>query len=157
MRVGQPSIPPGGEYYVFRDNVHNLIAVENAAEGKALRRVLRTREVQRLRRIRQNGLGSLVYPSMEHSRFANSLGTFAVARKLVHNLGERQPSTESGLPSVLQLDVQRDCPAFCFASLLHDIGHPPFSHVWEEFTSPGQSRGKYINEELNHKPHGPHG
>lgn len=29
---------------------------------------------------------------------------------------------------------------------------PP--HVWEEFIAPGQSRGKYINSELNYKPHG---
>jgi len=32
---------------------------------------------------------------------------------------------------------------------------PP--NVWEEFTAPGQSRGKYINEVLDHKPHGRYG
>ncbi len=156
MRVGQPSIPPGGEYYVFRDNVHNLIAVEDADEGTALRRVLRTQEVQRLRHIHQNGLASLVYPGMEHSRFAHSLGTFAIARKIIHNLGERQPGKENGMPMVLQLDHRRDYPAFCFAALLHDIGHSPFSHVWEEFMDeeygeyPDKPQGR-LHEAIGHR------
>ena len=79
MRIGEPSIPPGGEYYVFRDMVHNLISIEDEIEGRALRRLLRTPELQRLRRIRQTGMAGLVYPSMEHSRFTHALGSYAIA------------------------------------------------------------------------------
>jgi hypothetical protein len=52
--------PLGGEYYLFRDAIHNLIEIENADDGKYVRQLLRTPEAQRLRRIRQNGLGSLL-------------------------------------------------------------------------------------------------
>jgi hypothetical protein len=50
------SAPAGGEYYVFRDAIHNLIEIDDPIEGRYLRAVLGTREMQRLRRIRQNGL-----------------------------------------------------------------------------------------------------
>lgn len=134
MRIVKDSVREeiGGEYYVFRDAVHTLIAVDDEVEGKALRSLLRTFELQRLRRIRQNGLSFLVYSSMENSRFAHVLGTYAVARRLIDSLVQREPETSRGFPTVLRLSsTTRN--AFCVAALLHDIGHAPFSHVWEEF------------------------
>ncbi|HEV2987103.1 MAG TPA: protein kinase [Candidatus Angelobacter sp.] len=123
--------PFGGEYYVFRDPVHNLIEIEDAEDGKYIREILRTPELQRLRRIRQNGLSSLVYPGIETTRFPHSLGSFHVARRIVSSLIGRQPRAEDGFPECLHL-THRDCLAFSVAALLHDIGHGPLSHVWEE-------------------------
>ena len=77
---------------------------------------------QRLRRIRQLGLSDLVYPSATHTRFTHSIGVYHIARQLVEV-------------------IQRDLPSeFCWekarvallAALLHDIGHGPFSHVFED-------------------------
>jgi uncharacterized protein len=123
--------PAGGEYYVFRDVVHNLIEIEDADDGLYIRKLLRTPEVQRMRRIRQNGLGSLIYSSLETTRFPHALGSFHIARRIADSLLERQPKQEEGFPQCLQL-TKRDCLAFSVAALLHDIGHGPLSHTWEE-------------------------
>jgi hypothetical protein len=123
--------PPDGEYYVFRDPVYNLIEVHNELEGRFLRRLLATYELQRLRRIGQNGLGNLVYPGLEGTRFAHSLGSYHIARKIIRSLRERQPQSTEGFPSFLKI-TERDCVAFPVAALVHDIGHGPLSHAWEE-------------------------
>src|ERR1039458_9700093 len=126
--------PVGGEYYVFRDVVHNLIEIEDADDGIYVRDLLRTPEAQRMRRIRQNGLGSLVYSSLETTRFPHALGSFHIARRIATSLFTRQPNKEDGFPNSLRL-TERDCFAFSLAGLLHDIGHGPLSHVWEELRS----------------------
>jgi HD superfamily phosphohydrolase len=98
---------------VFRDPVHGLIAF--SGEDAGLARVLDTRAFQRLRRIRQDGFASLVYPGAEHSRFGHALGAFHVASRVTARLG---------VPPRVALDVKA-------AALVHDIGHGPFSHAWE--------------------------
>ena len=154
--------PVGGEYYVFRDVVHNLIEIEDEADGMYIRNLLRTPEVQRMRRIRQNGLGSLVYSSMETTRFPHALGSFHIARLVAASLYDRQPRAEEGVPTSLQLTKQ-DCFAFSIAALLHDIGHGPLSHTWEEcfrhshermgtsiLSSSSTTIGKFLAEETAH-------
>ena len=54
---------------LLRDPVHGLVEFEGKA-ARVIERLLRTREVQRLRNVRQLGLTSLVFPGAEHSRFA---------------------------------------------------------------------------------------
>src|SRR5579863_4794417 len=123
----------GREYYAFRDATHNLIFIEDPDLGLLLRSILDTAEFQRLRRIRQNGLGYLVYPSLETSRFAHSLGSFAVAKRVIEALQEQQPKKEDGFPQALCID--RDIAhGFSIAAALHDIGHGPLSHTWEQIT-----------------------
>jgi HD superfamily phosphohydrolase/serine/threonine protein kinase len=122
--------PVGGEYYVFRDPVHNLIEIDDASEGRLIRRILRTREVQRLRFLAQNGLCRFVYPGLEGTRFPHSLGAFHIARQIMHSIVDRQPSVADGFPDSLKI-TPRDSLAFSIAALLHDIGHGPLSHVWE--------------------------
>lgn len=114
--------PVGGEYYVFRDIVHNFIEIEDEDNGKYVRELLRTPEAQRMRRIRQNGLGSLVYSSLEGSRFPHALGSFHIATRIITSLYDRQPIDKQGFPTCLQMRKQ-DCFAFSVAALLHDIGH----------------------------------
>lgn len=123
--------PAGGEYYVFRDAVHNLIEIDDETEGRYLRAILDTREVQRLRRIKQNGLGALVYPSLEGSRFPHALGAFYVARKIIRHLKANEPKPKEGFPESLRIPPRTQI-AFPLAALLHDIGHGPLSHTWEE-------------------------
>jgi HD superfamily phosphohydrolase len=140
--------PIGGEYYVFRDAVHNLIAVDGA-DGRMLRQILKTKEVQRLRRVRQTGVASLVYPSLEGSRFSHALGSFAVASKLIEALEACQPSEGEGFPSSMKLSAGWTKHAFRLAALLHDIGHAPFSHMWEDYAeSVTPSTGHKLHERM---------
>lgn len=105
---------------IIRDPVHDVIAfrTERAVEG-LLFRLLNAAEFQRLRRIRQLGMASLAYPGADHSRYSHSLGVMETARKMLDQLG-RAFSLEEGPRDVCLV-----------ASLLHDLGHGPFSHVFE--------------------------
>lgn len=111
---------------ILRDPVHGLVAFEGEAE-RVVGPLLGTREVQRLRRVRQLGMTSLVFPGAEHSRFAHAIG----AAHVMARLQERVRSRQQGLPRELRLDdtSARDALA---AALLHDLGHGPFSHLFEE-------------------------
>jgi uncharacterized protein len=111
---------------ILRDPVHGLVAFEGDAE-RVVMALLRTREVQRLRRVRQLGLTSLVFPGAEHSRFSHAVGSAHVMVRLIERLRARGEE----IPSDQRIDeaVARDAIA---AALLHDLGHGPFSHLFEE-------------------------
>jgi HD superfamily phosphohydrolase len=95
---------------VIRDPLHGYIELDELASV-----IIDTVEMQRLRRIRQLGFSYLVYPGANHTRFEHSLGTYHLMNVLLNRLdvakGEEQ-----------ELRV---------ASLIHDIGHGPYSHVTE--------------------------
>src|SRR3954451_5476687 len=109
---------------VFRDPIHNLIAFEDTPCDRLLLDLINTREMQRLRRIKQMGVSELVFPGANHSRFAHSLGVLHTARMFLDQL-ERC----DGKP----LPAEQRTLVLC-AALLHDVGHGPFSHVFELVT-----------------------
>jgi HD superfamily phosphohydrolase len=111
---------------ILRDPVHGLVAFEGRAET-VVSRLLNTREVQRQRRICQLGMTSLVFPGAEHSRFVHAIGTAHVMVKLLDRIKARQQelSIDIGLDDEAELDATA-------AALLHDLGHGPFSHLFEE-------------------------
>jgi HD superfamily phosphohydrolase len=111
---------------ILRDPVHGLVAFEGDEERLALA-LLDTREVQRLRRVRQLGLTSLVFPGAEHSRFAHAVG----AAHVMSRLKERVTRVQGDVAPDQRLDARRGRDAFA-AALLHDLGHGPFSHLFEE-------------------------
>lgn len=84
--------------------------------------LIETPEFQRLRRIKQLGVSELVFPGATHSRFAHSVGVYHNARELMKVI-ERE---EGG-----DFDTER-AKIILFAALLHDIGHGPFSHAFED-------------------------
>jgi uncharacterized protein len=108
---------------IIRDPVHDVIAfrVERSVDG-LLFRLLNTIEVQRLRRIRQLGMASLAYPGADHSRYSHSLGVMETARKIIDQLRRNFYISD---------EQETVCLA---AALLHDLGHGPFSHVFERVT-----------------------
>jgi len=103
-------------FKIFSDPVHGFISVPK----NLLLELIETPEVQRLRRIRQLGLGHLVFPGAEHTRFNHALGAMALMQEALANLSEK------GTPI-----SEEEHLAACAAALLHDIGHGPFSHTLE--------------------------
>lgn len=111
---------------LLRDPVHGLVTFEGRT-GRLVERLLDTREVQRLRRVRQLGLASYVYPGAEHSRFAHAVGAAHVMTRLLGRLETRMED----LPVDARIDDEAHDEAVA-AALLHDLGHGPFSHLFEE-------------------------
>lgn len=104
---------------VIRDPVHGQVRVPDA-----LLPLLDSPPVQRLRYVRQLGFSHLVYPGANHTRFEHSLGTMHLAMKMSDELG-----------------LAEDEMLLAAASgLLHDIGHPPYSHATEKIISAHTSR-----------------
>src|SRR5271156_5508942 len=108
---------------IIRDPVHDVIAfrLEKPVDS-LLFRLINAGEFQRLRRIRQLGLASLAYPGADHTRYSHSLGVMETARKMLEQLRRSTALDEF------------DSLACLAASLLHDIGHGPFSHLFERVT-----------------------
>ena len=75
---------------------------------------------QRLNRIHQLGLASVVYPGARHTRFQHSLGAFYLMTEAVRSLQEKG-----------NFIFDSEAEAVEAAILMHDIGHGPFSHVLE--------------------------
>jgi hypothetical protein len=106
---------------IYRDPVHNIIRLRtDTDEGELMMRLIDAPEFQRLRRIKQLGLGLYTYQGAEHSRFTHSLGAFHLMTRVLDRLGERY-----------RIDPD-DRAAARAAALLHDVGHGSFSHVMEK-------------------------
>ncbi len=111
---------------ILRDPVHGLVSFETEEEA-IIDALLETREVQRLRRIRQLGLTSLSYPGADHVRFSHAIGTAFVMKKFI----QRMRAIHDTLPFWQRLTTERARDALA-AALLHDVGHGPFSHLFEQ-------------------------
>ena len=111
---------------ILRDPIHGLIAFESE-EDAIVTRLLATREVQRLRRIRQLGLTSFAFPGAEHTRFSHALGAAHVMQLFVARLRQ----VDGDLPFWQRLTSERARDAIA-AAFLHDLGHGPLSHLFEE-------------------------
>ena len=99
----------------IRDPVHGYIGMTEVEK-----RIVDTWPVQRLRGIRQLSVASVVYPGADHTRFSHALGTMHVAGQITDSLRRSVeiPDEEWQLTRL--------------AGLLHDVGHGPFSHSYEE-------------------------
>ena len=103
------------EYLDIIDPIHDFIRVYDH-ELKLIDHPI----FQRLRRIRQLSGAHLTYPAAQHTRFEHSLGVMHIAGQAGHSLNEK---------GFLKSD---DIKVLRLAALLHDIGHGPFSHLYEE-------------------------
>lgn len=101
---------------IINDPVHGFIEIPKGL----LLDIIDTVEFQRLRRIRQLALSSLVYPGAIHSRFNHCIGAMHLCREALNTL--RIKGVEIS---------EEEYEATLAAILLHDIGHGPFSHALE--------------------------
>ena len=107
--------------YEIRDPIHRTILITEDE-----RRVVDHPWVQRLRHIKQLGFVSLVYPGAVHDRFQHSLG-------VMHLAGERFRRLVPSLTDFASADLDRAYRLARLGGLLHDVGHGPYSHTFEEF------------------------
>ncbi|KAL1318158.1 hypothetical protein AAHE18_15G186100 [Arachis hypogaea] len=98
-----------------------------------------TEQFQRLRELKQLGLANMVYPGAVHSRFEHSLGVYWLAGQSIEMLKNFQG---------LELGINRfDMQTVKLAGLLHDIGHGPFSHLFEREFLPKVTNGSHWSHE----------
>lgn len=110
-----------------RDPIHGSIPLDDWALPLVDSPVL-----QRLRRVQQLGTAHLVYPGAHHKRFEHSLGAHHLAGRLAAALGLDDAAT-------------RTVKAAC---LLHDVGHGPFSHAFEELVKEEGRRHEETSQDL---------
>ncbi|MWG34937.1 HD domain-containing protein [Halomarina oriensis] len=107
----------------FKDPVHGYVDLDE----RIVERVVDTAPFQRLRRVRQLSATHLVYPGATHTRFEHSLGVYHLGQRVFENLRTQSYFTD-GIGTDELDTIER---TLAFACLLHDVGHPPLSHLGE--------------------------
>ena len=101
---------------IFRDPIHGSITL-----NRPLVSIIDTIQFQRLRYIKQLGASYWVYPGACHNRFEHSIGTSHLCGRMIRQLKENHPD----------LVTDKDVLCIEIAGLCHDLGHGPFSHVFD--------------------------
>mgnify|MGYP000008282095 FL=1 len=116
------------KFLEITDPIHDFIRL-NSTEQK----IIDTPVFQRLRRIKQLSGAHLTYPGAQHTRFEHSLGVMHIAGMASNSLASKKQMSTSDIHDVR------------LAALLHDIGHGPFSHLFEEVL---QKKKSITHEEI---------
>jgi len=98
----------------IKDPVHGHVYITEKEKE-----IIDSYPVQRLRRLRQLAGAEYVYPGANHTRFEHSVGVMYLAGRVVEN------------PNISQRINEEEAEMVKIAALLHDVGHGPFSHVFE--------------------------
>ena len=90
--------------------------------------IIDTPEFQRLRKIKQLGCCYLVFPSAVHTRFEHSIGVYHLAKQYIENLDPLN-----------KYFTEREKLCIRIAGLIHDIGHGPYSHLFDDLVDRGKN------------------
>ena len=126
------------EHKIINDPVFGFIKIPRGLLYNIVEHPL----MQRLNRINQLGLASVVYPGARHTRFQHSLGAFHLTSEAIMTLQQKG-----------QFIFDSEAEAVLAAILMHDIGHGPFSHVLENTLIRGISHediSLLMMEQINH-------
>uniref|UniRef100_A0A8C8GFX0 Deoxynucleoside triphosphate triphosphohydrolase SAMHD1 n=1 Tax=Oncorhynchus tshawytscha TaxID=74940 RepID=A0A8C8GFX0_ONCTS len=124
------------ETKVFNDPIHGHVEMH-----PLLVRIIDTPQFQRLRHIKQLGGTYFVFPGASHNRFEHSIGVGYLAGSLVQELNERQPELFISRRDILCVQI---------AGLCHDLGHGPFSHMFDGMFIPKvRPESKWNHEEAS--------
>lgn len=99
----------------IRDTVHRYVKFTELEK-----KIIDTPYFQRLRRIKQLAFADLTYPCANYSRFPHSIGVMHIAWKMAEKLKQKKLINEEEIQKIR------------IAAMLHDLGHGPFSHMFEE-------------------------
>ncbi len=99
----------------IKDPVHGYVYITEKEKA-----IIDSYPVQRLHRLRQLAGAEYVYPGANHTRFEHSVGVMFLAGRVVEN------------PNISQYVSEDEVEMVRIAGLLHDVGHGPFSHVFEQ-------------------------
>jgi len=108
------------EFITIHDSIHGHVPVH-----PLLKAIIDTPEFDRLRSIRQLGSTHYVYPGGKHTRWEHSVGTSFLASKFLDAIEKKKPGSFT----------ERDRLCVTIGALCHDLGHGPFSHMFEKFIS----------------------
>jgi hypothetical protein len=106
---------PRNHWGEIKDPIHGYVYITQTEKE-----IIDSYPVQRMRRLRQLAGSEYVYPGANHTRFEHSVGVMYLAGRVVEN------------PSISQVVSEDEAEMVKIAGLLHDIGHGPFSHVFEQ-------------------------
>ncbi|KAH9121446.1 hypothetical protein LEN26_010672 [Aphanomyces euteiches] len=121
---------------VFNDQIHGYISMSELCVS-----IIDTPQFQRLRDLKQLGTLYYVFPGASHNRFEHSLGVAHLAGATVERFQTTQPELEI---------TKKDVELLSVAGLVHDLGHGPFSHVFDgEFMSAARPNNSYTHEEMS--------
>ena len=115
------------------DPIYGYITIDEIAL-----KIINTPEFQRLRNLKQLGTIHYVYPSANHSRFEHSLGVYYLADMFINSLKENQPELKINNNDIQNIKI---------SALCHDLGHGPFSHLFDKFLEFNNVSSKNINHE----------
>lgn len=101
------------------DTIHGFIPI-----NENIQKIIDTPEFQRLRDLKQLGATNYVFPSANHTRFEHSIAVSHLGKKMIENIKKNQPYLSIS---------KRDIELIEIAGLIHDIGHGPFSHLWDHY------------------------
>ena len=126
---------------IINDPVFGFIKIPHGM----LLRIVQHPLMQRLTRIKQLGLASIVYPAAQHTRFQHSIGALHLMSEAITSLSQK---------GIYIFEPEQD--GVQAAILLHDVGHGPFSHVLEHTLVKGITHEdislmmmERINQEMN--------
>ncbi len=139
-------------YHVIKDPVHGTMQF-TTAEDNWIKPFIDSPNFQRLRHIKQLGMGDSIFPGSVHTRFNHCLGCCFTARQIAHKVGLAEEERQLVM----------------VACLLHDIGHGPFSHTfedvfynklirheaWTPFFLADYRQGEFFKEYNRHNPRHP--
>ena len=114
------SIITTSRYKIIKDPVHGYIKIYNHEL-----KIIDTYAFQRLRRLKQLAVADLVYPGAVHTRFHHSLGVAHISETIVREALRKLRLNMD--------DVERYVVISRIIALLHDIGHGPYSHTFEDY------------------------
>jgi hypothetical protein len=135
-------LPPATGWGLYYDPLYGYVPLP-----PVMRRALDLPSMQRLRHLRQLSTVELVFSGATHTRFEHSVGVYHLATAVFETLWRRFVQESRSVPAL----APEHKMALQFAALFHDLGHGPYSHVFEIFCERNPDFATVKHEQLTKK------